>query len=55
MLKLYDNCKSLIFGRGNKVVTGMISSEGETYNFKTVTSTETAVEVWMTAVQAEMR
>jgi len=21
MLKLYDNCKSLIFGRGNKIVT----------------------------------
>ena len=26
-LKLFDNCGSLKFARGNKVVTGMISSE----------------------------
>ncbi len=27
MLKLFDNCASLIFNRGNKAVTGMTSSE----------------------------
>ena len=27
MLKLFDNCASLTFSRGNKVVTGMTSSE----------------------------
>ena len=26
-LKLFDNCGSLKFARGNKVITGMISSE----------------------------
>lgn len=27
MLKLFDNCAALTFSRGNKVVTGMTSSE----------------------------
>ena len=27
MLKLFDNCASLTFSRGNKAVTGMTSSE----------------------------
>ena len=27
MLKLFDNCASLVFSRGNKAITGMTSSE----------------------------
>lgn len=27
MLKLFDNCASLTFSRGNKAITGMTSSE----------------------------
>lgn len=55
MLKLYDNCASLKFGRGNKTVTGMVSSEGESYDFKIPTPIEGAVEGWMIAVEGEMR
>lgn len=31
-MKLFDNCKSLIFEK-TKTIKGMISDEGETYNF----------------------
>eukprot|EP00898_Chlorokybus_atmophyticus_P006649 jgi/Chlat1/6986/Chrsp56S00523 len=55
MLKLFDNCAALKFGRGNKVVVGMTSSEGETFDFRTVVAAEGAVENWMTGVEAEMR
>jgi dynein heavy chain len=55
MLKLFDNCASLHFGRGNKFVTGMTSSEGEAYNLRDPVSTDTTVEAWMLAVQTEMR
>ena len=34
MLKLYDNCAALKFGRGNKTVVGMTSAEGETLDFR---------------------
>ncbi|EKX52600.1 hypothetical protein GUITHDRAFT_157080 [Guillardia theta CCMP2712] len=54
-LKIFDNCASLIFARQNKVVVGMISSEGENLNFRTAVATEGAVENWMTNVLAEMR
>ena len=54
-LKIFDNCESLIFGRQNKVVTGMNSSEGEVLNFRTHVAAEGAVEHWMTNVLAEMR
>ena len=54
-LKMFDNCKNLIFARQNKVVVGMLSSEGEILNFKTATAAEGPVEFWMTAVLAEMR
>lgn len=40
LLKLFDNVKTLFFARGNKVVTGMESSEGEGFNFKTLTNVE---------------
>ena len=54
-LKMFDNCKNLIFARQNKVVVGMLSSENETLNFKTAIAAEGPVEFWMTAVLAEMR
>jgi len=55
MLKLYDNCASLKFGRGNKTINGMVSSEGEAFDFRTPVPIEGAVESWMTGVEAEMR
>ncbi|KXZ49756.1 DHC2 protein [Gonium pectorale] len=55
MLKLFDNCASLVFGRGNKTITGMVSSEKEGFEFRNVVPIEGAVEMWMTNVEAEMR
>ena len=55
MLKLYDNCAALRFGRGNKTVAGMTSSEGESYEMRAAVATEGAVESWMTEVEAAMR
>lgn len=55
MLKLFDNCAALRFGRGNKSVTGMTSSEKEAFEFKAVMPIEGAVEGWMNSVEAEMR
>jgi len=55
MLKLFDNSAKLLFARGNKVVKGLESSEGESFEFRTTVSTDGAVESWMTNIQAEMR
>ncbi|KAJ1493380.1 dynein heavy chain, N-terminal region 2-domain-containing protein, partial [Baffinella frigidus] len=55
MLKLFDNCAELIFARNNKVVKGMISSEGESFDYRTQTPVEGAVETWMLAVAQEMK
>lgn len=55
MLKLFDNCANLIFGRGNKSVIGMRSSEGETFNFRQAIAVEGAAEKWMTNVEREMK
>lgn len=55
MLKLFDNCAALVFGRGNKTITGMVSSEKEGFEFRNVVPIEGAVELWMTNVEAEMR
>lgn len=54
LLKLFDNVKSLSFGRGSKLVLGMGSSEGETFQLREPVAVEGAVEVWMTAVENEM-
>ena len=54
MLKLYDNCAELKFGRGNKTVVGMVSAEGESYDFKSPCKAEGAVEEWMVGVEKEM-
>lgn len=55
MLKLFDNCAALKFGRGNKTVIGMTSSENETFDFRQAVAIEGAAETWMTAVEAEMK
>lgn len=54
MNKLYDNCKSLIFGRGNQI-GGMISEEGESFNFLTPVKPEGPVESWMNKVDLMMK
>ena len=54
LLKLFDNVKSMTFGRNNKIVESMTSSEAESFNMVTPTNIEGAVEVWMTAVEDEM-
>jgi len=54
MLKLFDNCASLKFGRGNKNVVGMVSSEREGFDFRSPVAIEGAVEVWMMKVEKEM-
>lgn len=46
---------ALKFGRGNKAITGMTSSESESFAFRSVVPVEGPVEAWMTAVEAEMR
>ena len=55
LLKLFDNCKLVKFGRGEKSITGMQSSEMESFAFRNPAPVEGAVEVWMTGVEAEMR
>lgn len=54
LLKLFDNVKSLSFGRGNRQVVGMGSSEGETFLMREPVAVEGPVEVWMAAVEREM-
>jgi dynein heavy chain len=54
MLKLFDNVKSLQFGRGARSVIGQTSSEGEKYQFVTASPIDGPVEVWMTAAEDEM-
>lgn len=55
MLKLFDNCANLKFGRGSKTVVGMTSSEGESFQFRQAVNVEGAAEVWMTGVETEMK
>jgi dynein heavy chain len=55
LLKLFDNCKDIIFGKGDKQVLGMISDEGEKYDFETPQKPEGAVEDWMNRIDQEMK
>ena len=57
MIKLFDNCESLQFksARGSTNATGMVSSEKESFEFRTPTPCEGAVEEWMLAVEHEMQ
>jgi dynein heavy chain len=55
MLKMFDNVERLHFGRGNKTVVGMSSSEKEHFDFKTIVAAEGPVELWMSNVDKEMK
>jgi dynein heavy chain, axonemal len=58
MIKMFDNIKSLSLSKsslGEHIATGMISSEGETMQFKNQVMTEGRVEDWMNNVLDEMR
>lgn len=47
--------QALRFGRGNKSIMGMTSSEKESFSFQTPVAIEGAVESWMAKVEHEMR
>jgi dynein heavy chain len=34
LISLFDNCKRLTFGKGDKQILGMVSDEGESYSFE---------------------
>ncbi|CAH1801914.1 unnamed protein product [Owenia fusiformis] len=58
MIKMYDNIASLKFQKGNNnetLATAMVSSEGETMEFRTNITAEGRVEDWMTEILDEMR
>jgi dynein heavy chain, axonemal len=55
LLKLFDNCKELNFINRDKVIEGMTSDEGESFNFEVPQKPEGAVEDWMTRVEDEMK
>ena len=55
MLKLFDNCKELTFGQGNKIITHMTSDEGEKYQFEAPVKPEGKVEEWMCRIDYEMK
>ncbi|XP_077015711.1 dynein axonemal heavy chain 10 isoform X3 [Tamandua tetradactyla] len=58
MIKMYDNIAALRFNdgeSGEKLVSAMISAEGEVMQFRKIIRAEGRVEDWMTAVLNEMR
>ncbi|XP_021113288.1 dynein heavy chain 10, axonemal isoform X5 [Heterocephalus glaber] len=58
MIKMYDNIALLRFSdgeSGEKLVSAMVSAEGEVMNFQKLVRVEGHVEDWMTAVLHEMR
>ena len=55
LLSLFDNCKSLIFGKGDKQIIGMTSDEKEEYSFETPVKPEGSVEDWMNKIDDEMK
>uniref|UniRef100_F1RFM8 Dynein axonemal heavy chain 10 n=1 Tax=Sus scrofa TaxID=9823 RepID=F1RFM8_PIG len=58
MIKMYDNIALLRFNDGDsgeKLVSAMISAEGEVMEFRKIIRAEGRVEDWMTAVLNEMR
>jgi len=55
MLKLFDNCAKLIFASDQKSVVGVASAEGESFKFKSPVKIQGPVEVWMSAVEEEIR
>lgn len=55
MLKLFDNCSELKFGKSGSQVIGMISSEGESFDFMRPVVVEGPVERWMQSIEQEMQ
>ena len=55
MLNLFDNVKLISFAKQNKCVSAMQSSEGEGFEFRTMSPIEGAVENWMSLIELEMR
>ncbi|XP_004690685.2 PREDICTED: dynein heavy chain 10, axonemal [Condylura cristata] len=58
MIKMFDNIALLRFNdgdNGEKLVSAMISAEGEVMEFRKIIRAEGRVEDWMTAVLNEMR
>ncbi|XP_055846772.1 dynein axonemal heavy chain 10 isoform X2 [Episyrphus balteatus] len=58
IIKMYDNIKSLSFSKnsmGLNIVLGMVSSEGETMEFRNIVIAQGRVEIWMNDVLKEMR
>jgi dynein heavy chain len=55
LLSLFDNCKKLKFGKGDKFMIGMVSDEGEEYDFETPVKPDGNVEDWMNKVDDEMK
>jgi len=53
LLKLFDNVKRLELK--GKMVTGMVSEEGERFDFREPRKAEGPVEIWMTKVDQEMQ
>lgn len=54
LMKLFDNCKNFKL-QNNKYISGMISDEGESYDFEEIIKPEGPVEEWMTQVEVQMR
>lgn len=58
VLQMFDNIAALRFNDGDsgeKLVSAMISAEGEVMEFRKIVRAEGRVEDWMTAVLYEMR
>lgn len=58
VLQMYDNIALLRFNDGDsgeKLVSAMISAEGEVMEFQKIIRAEGRVEDWMTAILNEMR
>jgi len=54
-LSLFDNCKKIVFGKGDKLMLGMVSDESEEYAFETPVKPEGKIEEWMNVVDDEMK
>lgn len=55
LLKLFQNCKDLLFYDNQKQVVGMVSSESESFTFTNPVSIDGPIEDWMTMVENEMK
>lgn len=55
MISLFDNCKRLIMGKGDKQFVGMTSEESESYMFDTPVKPEGNIEDWMNKIDDEMK